>query len=260
MTELQIKRPLIFFDFESTGPDRVNDRIIQFCFITFFPDGTKDVFESLVNPCLSIPEKVAAIHGITDEKVKDAQPFLRYGLIIHDLIKDADLVGFGCLQFDVPLLFNELYRCGITWDYTQSNIIDACNIYKRQVPRDLSSALKYYCDRTLHGAHNATADTEATRDVFLFQIEKHGLSTDIEQLARYSNYDKPIVDLSGKFSVDEEGDIIFNFSAKKGCKVKHETGMLHWMLQKDFSEDVKIICRRLIEQYEEPIISDVLPF
>jgi DNA polymerase-3 subunit epsilon len=251
MNPLLLTRPLIFFDLETTGADRQHDRIIQFCFLAVFPDGTEKIFTNLVKPGIPISEASIKVHGITEVKLQGSFPLSHYANEIWNLISDADLVGFGCLQFDVPLLFSELNRCGITWDYTKNNIIDACNIYKKHVPRDLASAAKYYCNGIQFKAHDAQEDVVVTKQVFFSQFLKHELPTDLKALARMSNHDRPLVDLSGKFTIDEEGDFIINFSNNKGQKAKDNISFMHWMLGKDFSADVKMICNKVIDEDDE---------
>jgi DNA polymerase-3 subunit epsilon len=247
----QLKRPLVFFDLESTGLSAQQDQIIQFCFESFLPDGGYALFTEHARPSIPISEAATAVHGIKEGDLQFKCDFKVYASRVHKLISDCDLVGFGILGFDVPLLFNELHRSGIVWDYTKCNIIDSCNIYKKQVPRDLTSAFKYYCHGTFEDAHNAHTDTLAAREVFLAQLVRHNLSLgDLPALARYSNYDRPLVDLSGKFTVDESGEIIINIGSNKGGRAKDHIPFIHWMLDKDFSEDVKIICRKIIQDQQ----------
>lgn len=259
-----LDRPLAFFDLETTGTDRTKARITEYCFHVFYPNGESHVFHSLVNPEQPIPPAVTALTGISDETVKNEQTFLAHVLTISNIVTTADLVGFGCLQYDVPVLFSELHRCGFVWDYSKCRIVDVGNIFKRQVPRDLSSALLHYAGRAHTGAHGARADVDATREVFLRQIERHALTPDLGELARYANYDRPLVDLSGKFVVSDEGEVLFNFSAKKGERAKEHPSLLEWMLDKDFSEDVKLVCRRLLAECyttdENNSLTDQLPF
>jgi DNA polymerase-3 subunit epsilon len=184
MTEITLKRPLVFFDLESTGADRNKDQIIEFCFLSFLPDGSQDQFDQYVKPAIKISEAAIAVHGITEQVVSHCHSFKDYADSILQRVSDCDLVGFGILQFDVPLLFNELHRCGYTWDYTRCNIIDACNIYKRHTPRDLTSAFAHYCNGKFEDAHSAYADTLATKEVFLEQIVKHGLGYGGHESAR----------------------------------------------------------------------------
>jgi DNA polymerase-3 subunit epsilon len=250
MTDITLRRPLVFFDLETTGPDRQQDKIIQFCFISFFPDGSTSEFTQLVNPERPISAAATKVHGITDEQVASCFPFRTFAAEVLQIVQDADIVGYGILHFDVPLLFQELSQAGYTWDYTQSNIIDAANIYKRHVPRDLTAAVKFYCNRSLTNAHDARADTLATRDVFIHQLARHELPMDFQHLARLSNYDRQLVDLSGKFSYDDQGNVLFNFSKHKGQRAIDHPGMLQWMLTADFTEDVKIICQGLLKEYE----------
>jgi DNA polymerase-3 subunit epsilon len=263
MENISLKRPLVFFDLETTGADRNSDRIVQFCFLSILPDGSREELTKYVKPLVKISESAIAVHGITEQAVSRCNAFQYYAHSVLQMVSDCDLVGFGILQFDVPLLFNELHRCGHTWDYTRCNIIDACNIYKRHTPRDLASAFKHYCQGTMDKAHDAHSDTMATHEVFSAQIVKHGLNwEDMRGLALYSNYDKPLVDLSGKFSVDDHGEVLLNIGQNRGQKAKDNITFLRWMLEKDFSEDTKIICRKIIRENEiaDPNPVPELPF
>lgn len=259
----KIKRPLVFFDFESTGPDKNKDRIVQFCFVSMYPDGTQDTFTHLVNPEMPISASATEVHHITNEMVHDLPNLNTFIPDILNRILDVDLVGFGCLMFDVPLLFNELQRCGYTWDYTQTNIIDACNIFKRHAPRDLTAAFKHYTGLTMVNAHDAEADVLATKSVFLAQWKELQPGTnDLASIALISNYDKPLVDLSGKFAIDDDGELLINFGTKRGEKAKDNLGLLQWMLDKDFSEDAKLIARKIIDEENARVAqpSNRLPF
>jgi DNA polymerase-3 subunit epsilon len=229
----------------------------------FQPDGNVEQYANYVKPSIAISAAATEVHGIRDKDLVSYSTFQKDAGRIFKIVSDCDLVGFGILQFDVPLLFNELHRCGYTWDYTRCNIIDACNIYKRHTPRDLTSAFAHYCNGKFEDAHSAYADTLATKEVFLEQIVKHGLDMeDMKALALLSNYDKPMVDLSGKFSVDDRGEILLNIGQNRGQKAKDNITFLHWMLEKDFSEDTKIICRKIIKenQIADPNSIPELPF
>jgi DNA polymerase-3 subunit epsilon len=251
MIDFKLKRPLVFFDLETTGNDRNKDQIIEFCFLSFHPDGSCSQDAAYVKPGIPVSPSATAVHGICTEELYNRLSFASYAEKIFHIVKDCDLVGFGILQFDVPLLFNELHRNGHVWDYTRCNIIDACNIYKRNTPRDLTAAFKHYCSGKFEDAHSAYADTLATKEVFLSQIVKHQLSIEsLETIARFSNYDKPLVDLSGKFTVNDQGDILVNIGNNRGQKALDNISLMYWMLDKDFSEDVKIICRKIIQDHE----------
>lgn len=247
---LNLTRPIIFFDFESTGTNPQTDRIVQFCFVKHYPDHDGlDMISEYVNPGIEISPAATEVHGLTNEFVSQFKGFDAYAPMVAKWLEGCDLAGFGIKHFDIPLLFNELLRCGIEWDYTQHRIIDIGNIYKRQIPRDLTSAYLFYVQRSFEGAHDAVMDTYATREVFLNQVKVHSdLPKDIDALALYSNFDKPVVDLSGKFTTNDQGEIVFNFGNKRGEKAKDNPSYLYWMLDRDFSQDVKIICRRILEE------------
>lgn len=246
---INLQRSMCFFDLETTGTNTQQDRIIEICIIKLDPDFmSREEKTKRINPTIPIPKQASDVHGITDEMVKDAPTFKQIAKGVFDFVDGCDIAGYNSINFDVPLLYNEFSRAGIMWDYSKVNFIDVCNIFKIKEGRTLSAAVRFYLDKDHEGAHGATADVEATIKVFENQIERYGLGDQtIEQLAIMSNYDKPILDISGKFTTDSEGDVIFNFGQHKGKKAKSERSYLDWMINKgDFSQDTKAIALKLI--------------
>lgn len=244
---LVLERPIAFFDIESTGVDTSSDRIIELNITKVFPDRSQESKTILVNPGIPIPKKSSDIHGFTDEVVKDQPLFKRYAKGIHDYIQNCDIGSFNGNSFDRVMLYNEFLRCGIEWDYHKHRFLDAGNIMKRKEERTLTAAYKMYCGKDLEGAHGAEADVKATIEVFFAQLHKYDdLPDNIEQLALYCNYDRPVLDISGKFSFDDDGDIIFNFGQSRGQKVKENVSLLHWMITKNFNPDTLDICHRFL--------------
>lgn len=244
-------RPLVFFDLETTGNDRNKDRIIEFSFIKVEPgSGNHDVIlEDRVDPQMPISPQATQVHGIKDKDVSICLAFRFHAGKIMGFLEGCDLVGFGILLFDIPVLFNEFQRAGLYWDYTAHRLIDSCNIYKRQTPRDLSSAVRFYLNKEHEGAHGATADALAVRKLFFTQLLWHQeLPNDPASLALYSNHDKPIVDISGKFTTNDQGEILLNFGPHRGAKASDHIDFLYWILQKDFPKDVKTIAEKIIDE------------
>jgi DNA polymerase-3 subunit epsilon len=245
--KLKLTRPLAFFDLEATGLNTQNDRIVEIAICKIFPDYTREVISHLVNPQMPIPAEASAIHGIFDHDVADAPTFQQLAPEIWNFIDGCDIGGFNSNSYDVPMLFNEFIRAGKYWDYQKFAMVDAGNIFKRKEQRTLSAAYKFYCGTELENAHSAEADILATVDVFVSQFERYpDLPSDIDGLQHFCNYDRKILDLSGKFTLDNDGDIVFNFGSKKGTKAKQDLGYVSWMYGKDFAPDTMRVCEELL--------------
>jgi len=247
--KLILTRPLAFFDLEATGLNTVNDRIVEIAVTKLFPDGSRESKCRRINPGISIPPAASLIHGITDSDVADCPKFNEVAQSLYEYISNCDIAGFNSNSFDLPMLFFHFSRAGIEWDYQSFAKIDVGNIFKRKEERTLSAGLKFYTGRSLENAHAADADTEATVDIFLAQIDKYDdLPLDLAALEKYSNYDRGFLDLSGKFSENENGDIILNFGKHKGEKAMDHLGFVEWMLRADFPIDTCNICWKIIEE------------
>lgn len=246
-----ITRPIIFLDIESTGLNRETDRIIELAYLILNPDGSTTSRCKRFNPTIPIPEASTLIHGIKDEDVANEPRFVEFAIAIHKYIDGCDIAGFGSNSFDIPMLYFEFLRAGITWDYSKSNFIDIGNLYKIKEPRTLTAAVKFYTGKEHTEAHGALADVEATYEVFVAQTLNYELPETIEELSLLTNYDKKVLDLSGKFTYNEAGDIVFNFGPKRGTKASDEIGLLEWMINKDFAPDTKKICHQILNNLGE---------
>lgn len=259
--ELKLERPLVFFDFETTGTDREQDRIVEFAFIKVFPDDTRKRLTSIVNPTIPIPAEATYIHGIDDEKARAHPTFAELANQVYSFIVDCDMVGFGSNTFDAPLLYNELRRAGIEWEYAKVNFIDAGNIFKIQNPRNLFAAYRHYCNKDHVDEHTAISDVQATLEVFFKQCEQEDMPNSMSDLALYSNYGKKLIDLSGKFVTDTSGEIIFNFGKHRGQPAKNHLDFVHWMVNKgNFSEDTKRVCFSILNPEPTVDVQDDLAF
>jgi DNA polymerase-3 subunit epsilon len=248
--KLKLKRPLCFFDLEATGLNTQTDRIVEIAICKIHPDYSKEVLTLLVNPGCPIPAEASSIHGIYDADVSEKPTFHELADQLYTFLEQSDIGGFNSNSFDVPLLFHEFARAGKYWDYQQFAMIDAGNIFKRKEPRTLSAAYQFYCGTDLENAHSAEADILATVDVFLNQLERYpDLPLEIDALHSFCNYDRKILDLSGKFTLDQEGDIVFNFGSKKGNKAKNDLSYVSWMYGKDFAPDTMKVCEGLLGIY-----------
>lgn len=251
---LQLKRPLAFFDLETTGLDKENDRIVQIAIHTLQPGLVKGSMVSyLVNPGMPIPKAASDIHGITDEMVKDAPRFVDIAGQVMQLLTGCDVAGFNSNAFDVPFLFNELLRAGYRWEAETFHMVDVGNLFKIREPRTLSAAVKFYCGRDMENAHDAAVDITETVNVFLAQLAHYpDLPQTVEELAIYTNHGCKVADLSGKFYYDQEKVLRFNFGKWRGEPAREHLDFVSWMYNKaDFPTDTNQICRRLLGYTEE---------
>ncbi len=243
-----LKRPLVFIDFETTGVDVEKDRIVEIGFWKFIDDFQMvDSLYEVVDPTIPIPPEATAVHGKSDADVAGMRTFKAIAARVLDFIAGCDIAGYNILSFDVPLLNNEFIRAGVSWDYSGVSFVDSCIIARRKEPRDLTWARKFYCGKDHEGAHGALTDSQASAYVLKAQIERYAdVPHTIEELAKYSNYDKSIADLSGKFKVNEFGEIVFGFGKHRDKLAREEKDYLRWMLGADFAPDTKAIARKVL--------------
>ncbi len=239
--KLNLKRPIVFFDLETTGTNIAKDRIIEIFILKVYPNGKEETLRYLVNPEMPISKEVTRLTGISNEDVKDKPTFKQIANEIFEFIKDADLAGFNSNRFDIPLLVEELLRAGISYDPSEKNKIDVQVIFHKKEKRDLSAAYKFYCGKELTDAHSAEADTRATYEVLLKQLEKYDdLENDIDKLAEFSVYDneKHKADFAGYIVYNDKNEAIINFGKHRGKKVidvfREEPGYFDWIMRSDF--------------------------
>ncbi len=235
---LNLKRPIIFFDLETTGVDTARDRIVEISMIKIMPDGERITKTRRINPEMHIPEASTAIHGITDEDVKDAPTFSQVARSLAQFVEGCDFGGFNSNRFDMPVLVESFLRAGVEVDFKRRNFVDVQNIFHKKEQRTLVAAYKFYCDKDLNDAHSAEADTLATYEVFLAQLERYeDLPADIEGLAEYSTHNK-MADFAGRIIFDENGVEVFGFGKHKGVSVaevfEREPSYYAWMMNGDF--------------------------
>ena len=252
MSLLQLERPFVVFDLETTGVNPRFDRVVEFAGVKRLPDGSEESLRYLVNPGCPIPPGATAVHGITDADVRDAPVFAEVARAVLGFLSGCDVGGFGVSRFDVPLLTHEFERAGLAFDTANVQVIDALTIFHRREPRDLSAAVRRYCGRELADAHSAEADARAAMDVIEGQLAAYGdLPRDIPGLERVCNpVDPDMVDAEGKLRWRDD-EVIIAFGQKNGMPLRymamHEPGYLRWMLNKDFSDEVKEIAREALE-------------
>ena len=236
--ELNLNKPICFFDLETTGIDVAKDRIVEISILKIFPNGNKESKTWLVNPEMSIPAQVIAVHGITNEKVANEPTFSALAPLIYNMIKDSDLGGYNSDRFDIPLLAEELLRAGIDFDMKNRVSVDVQTIFHKMEERTLSAALKFYCGKSLDNAHSAAADTMATYEILKSQLERYPeLVNDMKSLSEFTTR-KKIADFAGMIAFDKDDDEIFTFGKHKGVKVdkvlETEPGYFSWIQNADF--------------------------
>ncbi len=246
--QLNLKRPLIVFDLETTGISISKDRIVEMCYIKVFPDGTEELKTMRFNPGIPIPPEVSKIHGIYDVDVMNEPAFADKAKELSEQLQGCDFAGFNSNRFDFPMLVEEFLRAGVDFDVENRKFVDAQRIFHMMEQRNLAAAYKFYCDKDLENAHSAEADTRATYEVLKAQIGRYeNLQNDIEQLHQLTGQSNN-VDLSGRIVYDANGNIVFNFGKHKGKLVdavfKAEPSYYQWMMDNDFALDTK---RRLTQ-------------
>ena len=242
--QLNLKNPLIFFDLETTGINISKDKIVEISLLKVYPGGKEEVKTRRINPEMPIPASSTAIHGISDEDVKDCPTFKQVAKSLVEILEGCDLAGFNSSRFDVPMLSEEFLRAGVDFDMSKRKFIDVQIIFHRKEPRTLEAAYKYYCDKELENAHSAEADTRATYEVFRSQLVKYpDLVNDVESLSKeYSSFNDN-VDFAGRMIYDDSGVELFNFGKHKGKPVSevllNEPGYYSWMMDGDFPLNTK---------------------
>ena len=236
--QLNLHKPICFFDLETTGINISKDRIVEISILKVYPDGKEETKTWRVNPEMSIPPEVTAIHGISDADVADKSTFKELSKDIYNIIKDSDLGGFNSNRFDIPLLAEELLRADIDFDMKNRQSVDVQTIFHKMEKRTLSAAYKFYCDKNLEDAHSAEADTKATFEVLKAQLDRYEeLENNTKFLAEFSAH-KRFADFAGFINYNKEGEECFSFGKHKGKRVvdilEKEPGYFGWLLNADF--------------------------
>ena len=254
--KLNIQRPIVFFDLETTGLDVARDHIVELCYIKLFPNGNRESKVMRIKPVdalgmqIHIPEQTTAIHGITDDDVADCPTFKEASEELAKVFSNCDLAGFNSNHFDIPLLIEEFLRVGINIELKDKSFVDVGVIFKKMEQRTLSAAYKFYCHKDLENAHSANADTEATLEVLEAQLDRYPdvLKNDVESLAAISAT-KSSVDFAARIILDENNVEIFNFGKYKGKSVvevfRRDPGYYNWIMQGDFPLNTKQVIKRI---------------
>jgi DNA polymerase-3 subunit epsilon len=260
--ELNLKRPIAFFDLETTGVNVASDRIVEIAILKIMPGGEKEMKTRRINPGIPIPLESSLVHGIYDKDVANESTFKAIGKSLAEFLKDCDLAGYNSNKFDIPVLMEEFLRAEIEFDLEGRNCVDVQNIFHQMEQRTLKAAYKFYCGKPLINAHSAEADIEATYEVFLAQIEKY---KDTEFTDKAGKVSKPVVndmkalndfttvtknvDLAGRIVYNDKGIEVFNFGKHTGKPVvdvlKQEPSYYAWMQQGDFPLYTKKVLTRI---------------
>ena len=275
--KLNIQKPLVIFDLETTGLDMVNDRVIQLSYIKVYPDGKETRGDMLINPEKHIPEVVEQLTGIKDADVADKPTFKQVAAKLNEEFTGCDFAGFNSNYFDIPMLAEEFLRAGIDFDFSKCRLIDACTIFKKMERRNLAAAYKFYCGRKMEEdfeAHRADQDTEATYRVLMGQLDMYRpenqedpercLANDMDALAEFSKQNDNVdfagrivwadkKDAKGQTVLDKDGNPVrvevFNFGKHKGEEVanvlRYDSGYFSWMLGGDFTNNTKQVLTRI---------------
>lgn len=243
--ELNLTRPVCFFDLETTGTNIAKDRIVEISILKVYPNGNKESRTWLVNPEMEIPAEAEAVHKISNEKVANEPVFRQLAGTVYEMIKGCDLAGYNSNRFDIPLLAEEMLRAGVDFDMKNTAAIDVQTIFHKMEQRTLAAAYKFYCGKELFEAHSAEADTIATYEVLKSQLDRYPeLENDARWLSDFSER-KPCADVAGLISFDKAGREIFTFGKYKGKCVEDvfdmEPGYFSWIQGADFPEYSKKI-------------------
>ncbi|MBO4895562.1 MAG: 3'-5' exonuclease [Prevotella sp.] len=275
--KLNLTKPLVIFDLETTGLDLVKDRIIQISYIKVYPDGHEERGNELVNPEKPIEPMITQLTGISNDDVKDKPTFKQLGAVLAEKFTGCDFAGFNSNHFDIPLLAEEFLRAGVDFDFSKCKMIDAQTIFHKMERRNLAAAYKFYCGRKMEEdfeAHRADQDTEATYRVLMGELDKYApganedpekvLENDMNKLAEFSRVNNNVdfagrivwgemKDRNGNTLLDEQGNPrlteVFNFGKHKGIPVADvlhiDPGYYSWILSGDFTYNTKQVLTRI---------------
>ena len=256
--KLKLTRPLVFFDLETTGLNIASDRIVELSYYKVFPDGSSEGKTFRIKPTMMmlgqevqmhISDEASAVHGIYDEDLASCPTFKDIAPQVVAALENADLAGYNSNHFDLPLLAEELMRAGVDVDLKAKRMVDVFTIFQRQEPRSLVAAYKFYCGKDLTNAHAADADTMATYEVLMAQLDRYELPEDVNGLADYTTGNVRFADFAGRIAYDAEGVEIFNFGKYKGQRVadvfRRDSGYYGWIIQGDFPQYTKAAFTRI---------------
>ena len=268
--KLNLNRDLCFFDIEATGLNVIRDRIVQIAIIKYFKNDKEPAeLSMLINPGIPISEEAMGVHGITPKMLSNKPTFQQVAQKLYDFIGNADLAGYNSNRFDIPMLMEEFARVGIELDVSKRRLIDVQRIFYKMEPRTLRAALKFYCDKEIENAHDALADVQATIDVFKGQLERYEgvdlvdedgniisapIKNDMQVIHNFTS-DLRTLDATQRLKYNTDGIVVFNFGKYMGKPVAEtlykDRQYYNWILNKEFSSQVKQIVKRLVKEYEK---------
>lgn len=260
--KLNLRNPLIFLDLETTGLNIATDRIVEIALIKINPDGTEETKELRINPEMAIPEQASKVHGIYDADVADAPTFKDVAASLAEFMEGCDFAGFNSNRFDIPLLSEEFLRVDVEIEMKKRKFVDVQAIFHKMEKRTLAAAYKFYCQKDLHDAHSALADTKATYEVLKAQLDLYQdaefedakgkitkpIQNDVNALSEFSSYDRN-VDFMGRIVYDEKGVEVFNFGKNKGISVekvlREQPGYYGWLMDGEFPLYTKNVVKQV---------------
>lgn len=248
--KLQLRKPIIFFDLETTGTNVTNDRIVEISLIKVMPDGKEIEKTRRINPGIPIPAEATAIHHISDADVAGEPTFKQIAASLAEIFTGCDIAGFNSNRFDIPVLDQEFRRAGISFDFSRARFVDVQTIFHKKEQRTLTAAYRFYCDKDLADAHSANADTRATYEVLMAQLDRYDdLPNDIDALSDFSSQNHN-VDLMGRLVYDDQRREVINFGKYKGRVaedvLRRDTGYYSWIMQGDFPQNTKDCFTRIM--------------
>ncbi len=265
-----LEKDLCFFDLEATGLNVIRDRIVQIAIVKYLKKGGEpEELVLLINPGIPISEEAMAVHGITPKDLRNKPTFQQAAQKIYDFIGNADMAGYNSNRFDIPLLMEEFARVGLEFDMSKRRSIDIQRLFYKMEPRTLRAALRFYCQKEMVNAHDALADVKATVDVFKGQLERYEgkkvineegkeidspVQNDIQVIHDFTN-DLNTIDATQRLKYNSDGVVVFNFGKYVGQPVAEilskDKQYYHWILNKEFSYQVKSIVKKLVKEYEQ---------
>lgn len=205
---LNLKRPIVFFDLETTGLNITKDKIVEISYIKVYPNGTEEQKTLRINPGMPIPKESTEVHHITDADVANCPRFNQVAKELAAVFEGSDIAGFNSNRFDIPMLQEEFLHAGVSFDFTKRKFVDVQTIFHKMEQRNLTAAYRFYCGKELENSHSANADTRATYEVLKSQLDRYpSLQNDVDYLAAFSTQNKN-VDLAGRFVYNEKNEVV----------------------------------------------------
>ena len=244
--KLNLKRPMVFFDLETTGTDITSDRIVEISMVKVMPNGEEIVKTRRINPEMPIPAEATAVHHISDDDVRNEPTFRQVAKSLREFVQGCDFCGFNSNRFDLPLLAEEFLRVGVDVDFfRRAQYIDVQNIFHKKEERTLVAAYRFYCGKELEAAHSAAADTMATYEVLCSQLDRYNdLENSVDSLSEFSSRGKT-ADFAGRIGYNDKGEEVFNFGKYRDQSVeaifRKEPSYYTWIMEGDFPAYTKKI-------------------